>query len=58
MLGLDKTQVFRPGALLTSVIDMFMFFIGNSDTSLLLFLKCHIYKPVNSDGMFNTFKRS
>ena len=27
-------------------------FIGNSDTSLLLFLKCHIYKPVNSDGMF------
>ena len=32
----------QPGAVLTSVIDMFMF-IGNSDTSLLLSLKCHIY---------------
>ena len=27
-------------------------FIGNSDTSLLLFLKCHIYWPINSDEMF------
>ena len=33
----------RSGAVLTSVIDMFMFFVGYSDTSLLLFLKCHIY---------------
>ena len=47
--GLD-TGV-QPGVVLTSVIDMFMF-LGNSDTSLLLFLKCHICKPVNSDGMF------
>ena len=30
----------QPGAVLTSVIHVF---IGNSDTSLLLFLKCHIY---------------
>ena len=27
-------------------------FIGNSVTSLLLFLKCHIESFVNSDGMF------
>ena len=26
--------------------------IGNSGTSLLLFLKAHVDKPVNSDGMF------
>ena len=26
MLGLDKTQGFWPGAVLTSVIDMFMFY--------------------------------
>ena len=53
MLGLItcKTQVFWPGAVLTSVINMFMF-LGNSDTSLLLFLKVYIYYPVNSDGMF------
>ena len=40
--------------MLKSVIDMF---IGNSDTSLLLFLKCHIYLPVNSDGMFKYFQK-
>ena len=38
-----KGTGFQPGAVLTSVIDMFMFFMGNSNTSLLLFLKCHIY---------------
>ena len=38
--------------LLTFVIDMFMFVIGNSDTSLLLFLKGHVDTPVNFDGMF------
>ena len=27
-------------------------FIGKSDTSLLLFLKGHICKPVNTGGMF------
>ena len=29
-----------------------MFRVGNSDTSLLLFLKDHFDKPVNSDGKF------
>ena len=37
--------LFRSGVLLTSVNDMFMFFIGNFDTNLLL-------KPVNVDGVF------
>ena len=37
--------------LLTSVIDMFMFY-RDSDTNLISFLKGHIYKPYNSDGMF------
>ena len=54
MLGLDKKQVFGPGAVVTSVIDM-LCFIGNSDTSLLLFLMGYIYQPVNSDGMFQHF---
>ena len=53
MLGLDKTQVFGPGAVVTSVIDM-LCFIGNS-ASLLLFLMGYIYQPVNSDGMFQHF---
>ena len=43
--------MFTPGVLLTFVIGMFMF-IGNSDTSLLLFLKGHVDKPVDSDGLF------
>ena len=38
MLGLDKTQVFWPGAVLTSVIDMYAF-VGNSNTSFYCFLK-------------------
>ena len=49
MLVLDKTQVFWPGAVLTSVIDMFMFYREFSHQ--LLFLKGHIHYPVNSDGM-------
>ena len=51
MLSLDKKQAFWPGAVLTSVIDMYAY-VGNSNTSLLLFLKGHIYLPVYSDGMF------
>ena len=31
---------------------------GNSDTSLLLFPKGHVDKPVNFDDMFNTLERS
>ena len=37
--------------LLTYVITC-LCFVGNSDTSLLLFLKGHVDKPVNSDGIF------
>ena len=51
MLGLDQTQMFCPGELLTSVIDIFMFY-GYSVASLLLFLKGHIDPPVISEGMF------
>ena len=51
MFCLDKKQVFWPSAVLTSVIDMYIF-VGNSDTGLLLFLKGNIYLPVYSDGMF------
>ena len=43
--------------MLTSVINMFMFFVGNSDTSLLLFLKGHIYKPDNSDKIVQHFRK-
>ena len=39
--------MFTPDVLLTFVIN-----IGNSDTSLLLLIKSHVHKPVNSDGMF------
>ena len=48
-------QVLYPRGLLTLVIDMFMVLTEDSDTSLLLFLKghvYHVYKTVNSDGMF------
>ena len=41
-----------PHVVLTSMIDMFYVLIGNYDTSLLIFLKVHVDKPVNSDGMF------
>ena len=34
--------MFGLGGLLTAVVDMLVF-IGNSDTSLLLFLKGHMY---------------
>ena len=34
-----------------SVIEMIVL-VGNSDTSLLFFLKGHVDKLVNSDGMF------
>ena len=44
-------HVFIADVLLTLVIDMFYVLIGNSDTSLLLFLKGH----VNSDRMFKHF---
>ena len=37
--------------LLMFVVDM-LCFIWNSDTSLLLFLKGHVGKPDNVDGMF------
>ena len=47
----------RPDVLLTAVIGMFMFY-REFDTSLLLFLKGHIYKPVNSDGMFEHFGKA
>ena len=47
--------MFMSGVLLTFVIDMFVF-IGNSDTSLLLFLKGHFDKPVNSDWLVRHWK--
>ena len=42
----------RPGAVLTCLC-----FVGNSNTSLLLFPKCHISLSILM-GCFNTFKRS
>ena len=54
MIGLDWTQMLTPGVLLIFAIDMFMLY-RELDTSLLLFLKGHVDKPVKSDEMFYHF---
>ena len=48
--------MFMSCVLLTFVIGI-LCSKGNSDIRLLLFLKDHVYRPVNSVGMFNTLER-
>ena len=58
MLGLDKTLVIWPGAVLTSVIDMFMFLKGILTPVCYCFLKVIFISLSILMGCFNTFERS
>ena len=58
MLGLDKTQMFGP-RFSVDICDWHVYVLeGNSDTSLLLFLKVIFISLSILMGYSNTFKRS
>ena len=58
MLGLDETQMFGARCSV-DICDCHVYvFVGNSDTSLLLFLKHHITGMPILMGCFDTFERS